>query len=147
MPLNSALYAILLESKLELITDKNFKKWSNSRELPSEVKYSTRRSYIGLRLKSRPGVLFVTPEEVIHWTYDSKYCALAMFEDEIVVRIGIKDIDGFEITKMNIFWRIAFMGAKWLVRIRAGHKGENIIFYENPDEFVRVLKGLNIECV
>ena len=132
---------------MNLISDQDFELWKGERNLAENVLFGTKTSYIGLRLRSRPGAFYLTEKELVHWSYSPKDCELAILEKEIKIVIPIKEVSSIHIEKLPILWRIAFIGAKWVVKIKSSRETEAIILYEQPDHFAKAANDLGLVCV
>jgi hypothetical protein len=65
---------------MDFIKPKNFHKWKLKRGLSDDVLFGTAQSYYGKNLRSRLGAFYLTEDELVHWSYDSKDESAAIFE-------------------------------------------------------------------
>lgn len=132
---------------MNLISDHKFKTWRDKRDITEDVLFGTSNSYFGKCMRSRPGAFFVTAIEITHWSYDPKDSSMAAFEKELKVTTKISEIENIHIEPLNFLWRLAFLGAKWVININTKTGTHKVIVYQNPQAFCDSVKSLGINCV
>ncbi len=132
---------------MNLISDENFEKWKEQRNIEGDVLFSTKNSYIGLCFRSRPGAFYLTDKELVHWSYSPRDCAMAAFEKEVKITIPIDNISIIRIEKLPFLWRMISLGAKWVVKVETSNLTKEIILYEKPDLFSGAINKLGLQCV
>ncbi|WP_444897878.1 hypothetical protein [Microbulbifer sp. SSSA005] len=125
---------------MKLIGKEKFKQWKEERSIPEDVRFGTSRAYYGLCFRSRPGALYVDRESIVHWSYSPNDCSAAMFEKEIKIAIPLECIKSVEIENLSFWWKIAFMGAKWVVRIETDSDKHEVVLYDDPSDLMAPIK-------
>ncbi len=123
----------------------NFTAWRKSRGLADEIPFGTDRSYYGKCLRSRLGALFLTNDELVHWSYDPKDAQYAIFEKEIKISIPLETIKHIKVKELSLFWRIMFMNPKAYIKITTkNNEHHEIILYEDHLRLFETLSSFGI---
>ncbi|WP_444944057.1 hypothetical protein ACJJIK_02200 [Microbulbifer sp. ZKSA006] len=132
---------------MKLMSKEKFRQWKEERNIPEDVSFGTSRAYYGLCFRSRPGALYVDRESIVHWSYSPNDCPAAMFEKEIRIDIPLESIKSVKVEKLGFWWKIAFMGARWVVKIETDSDLQEVIFYEDPSDLVSPIQAASAGAV
>ncbi|WP_156035161.1 hypothetical protein [Microbulbifer sp. HZ11] len=132
---------------MKLMGKEKFRQWKEERNIPENVSFGTSRAYYGLCFRSRPGALYIDRESIVHWSYGPSDCSAAMFEKEIKISIPLESVKSVKVEKLSFWWKLAFMGAKWVVKIETDSDLQEVVLYEDPSDLVAPIQAASAGAV